>query len=287
MPRIERLLSLGCTIALLAAPAAFGQVADEEAVHWAYSTWFGTGWYRIGDTRDTFAVRYAPRRLISKQAIEGGERRYGLEVRVPITLGFDHFPLDDLPGSVDPENFASVSVTPAVNVQVPVTERWTLRPFAALGWGTLLNGDESAWTWWAGLRSRYRSSAGRLGWSWLYSVAVVGHSPSEGPSSNFWPVSTGFEFDYPAGGRELQGEPLFVNWHFAYTWFADGLELFGPDRTFDRIRDQWQLGIGINKAETPIRVWRFAFDRVTLVYRVSSDGKLRGIGVDFRSLFDL
>ncbi|HLT91603.1 MAG TPA: hypothetical protein VKZ85_11710 [Woeseiaceae bacterium] len=287
MPRIARLVPCAFSIALLLPAGVRAQAVDAEAVHWAYSTWFGTGWYRIGDTRDAFAVRYAPRRLVREQSIAGGERHYGLEVRVPVTVGLEHFPLDDLPGSVDPENFASVSVTPEVHVQVPVSERWTLRPFAALGWGTVLNGDESAWTWWAGLRSRYRMDAGRLGWSWLYSVAVVGHSPSEGPSSNFWPVMTAFEFDYPFGAREWQGEALFVNWHVAYTWFADELELFGPDRRFEQIRDQWQLGIGIHKADSPISMWRLRFDRLTLVYRVSSDGELRGIGLDFRSLFDL
>lgn len=287
MPWVERLLSLSLAIVLLTPVGAYGQAADGEAIHWAYSTWFGTGWYRIGDSRDAFALRYAPRRLISEQSIEGGRRHYGLEVRVPVTVGLEHFPLDDIAGSVDPENFASVSVTPAVNVQIPVTARWTLRPFAALGWGTVLNGDESAWTWWAGLKSRYRSEAGKLDWSWVYSVAVVGHSPNHGPSSNFWPVMTALEFDYPLGARTLQGEPLFVNWHVSYTWFADELELFGPDRTFDAIRDQWQVGLGINKAETPIAVWRLAFERITLVYRFSSDGELKGIGLNFRSLFDL
>lgn len=287
MPRIERFLCLTLATAFLSPAPVSAQAADDEAIHWAYSTWFGTGWYRIGSTRDTFAVRYAPRRLITEQSIAGGERRYGIELRVPVTVGLEHFSLDDLPGSVDPKNFASVSVTPALNVQVPIDEHWILRPFAALGWGTVLNGDESAWTWWTGLRSRYRDHAGKLEWSWVQSVAVVGYSPSDGPSSNFWPVSTGLEFAWPFGAHRLQGEPLFVNWHVAYTWFADEMELFGPDRSVETIHDQWQLGLGINKGETPIDVWRFAFDRLTLVYRFSSDGELQGIGFEFRSLFDL
>lgn len=285
---IERLLLSAAVFFFVLSPLrADGQESEAEAIHWAYSTWFGTGWYRIGDTRDAFAVRYAPRKLVSEQSIEGGKRRYGLEVRVPVTLGLEHFPLDDIPGSVDPENFASVSVTPAVNVQIPLTKHWTLRPYAALGWGTVLNGAESAWTYWAGVRARYRTSVDRLNWSWLYSVGVVGHSPNEGPSSNFWPVMTGFEFDHPFGIRQLQGEQLYVNWHVAYTWFADEMELFGPTGTREEIRDQWELGLGINKEETPIELWRFAFDRITLVYRFSSDGELQGVGFAFNSLFDL
>ncbi|HET6630088.1 MAG TPA: hypothetical protein VFG91_09965 [Woeseiaceae bacterium] len=280
-------LLLAASLPLLAPLAALARDADADAIHWAYSTWFGTGWYRIGDSRDAFAIRYAPRKLVREQAIDKGAQSWRVEVRVPFTVGLEHFPLDDLAGSVDPANFASLSVTPAVNVTVPVTDKWTLRPFAALGWGAVLNGGGSAWTWWAGVRSRYRSEIGALGWSWLYSVAVVGYSPSDGPSSNFWPVTTGFELDYPAGSYELQGEQLYLNWHAAYTWFADDMELVRIGRANDEIRDQWQFGIGINKEDTPIEVWRFRFDRLGLAYRFSTDGELQGIGLVFNSLFDL
>jgi hypothetical protein len=281
-------LLVPASIFAIAPASTLGQTADADAesIHWAYSTWFGTGWYSIGDSRDAFAIRYAPRKLIREQAVVEGERSYGVEFRIPITVGLEHFPLDDIGGSVDPANFASVSVTPAVNVTIPVTERWTLRPFAALGWGAVLNGDGSAWTWWAGIRSRYASEIGALNWSWIYSIAVVGYSPDEGPSSNFWPVTTGLEFDYPAGARELQGEQLYINWHAAYTYFADEMELVRIDRPADEIQDQWQLGIGINKEEAPIGVWRFQFDRIALAYRFSSDGDLQGVGLMFRSLFD-
>ena len=261
--------------------------AEADAIHWAYSTWFGTGWYRVGDARDAFAIRYAPSTLVREETVREGEQPWSVELRVPLTVGLEHFPLDDITGSVDPANFASLSVTPAVNVTVPVSDKWTLRPFVALGWGAVLNGSGSAWTWWAGVRSRYRSSLGALGWSWLYSVAVVGYTPNDGPSSNFWPVTTGFEFDHPVGTRELQGEQLHVNWHAAYTYFADEMELVRLGRAEDGIRDQWEIGIGINKEDTPIEVWRLRFDRLGLAYRFSSDGELQGIGLVFDSLFDL
>lgn len=273
-------------LALSTPPRALAQT-EADAIHWAYSTWFGTGWYRIGDARDAFALRYAPSTLVREETVKEGAQPWSVQVRVPLTLGLEHFPLDDIAGSIDPANFASLSVTPAVDVTVPVTDKWTLKPFAALGWGAVLNGSGSAWTWWAGLRSRYHSSAGALGWSWLYSVAVVGYSPNDGPSSNFWPVTTGLEFDYPAASHELQGEQLYLNWHAAYTYFADDMELVRLGRAEDEIRDQWEIGIGINKEDTPIDVWRLRFDRLAIAYRFSTDGELQGIGLVFDSLFDL
>jgi hypothetical protein len=55
----------------------------------------------------------------------------------------------------------------------------------------------------------------------------------------------------------------------------------------EAIPDQWELGLGISKQETPIGVWRFRFDRLGLAYRFSSDRDLQGVGLVFRSLFDL
>lgn len=266
---------------------ALAQTSEPNTIHWAYSTYFGTGWYQVGDSRDAFAVRYAPRKLIRKHSLVEGTRVYGIEMRIPITVGLDHFPLDDLPGSVNPDNLANISVTPAVNVQVPVSDRWTLRPFAALGWGTVLNGDESAWTYWAGIRSRYTFPAGKLRWALINTVGFVGYSPNNGPSSNFWPLMTGLEFAYPLGAHRLQGEQLLLNWHTAYTFFGDDLELLNRDLTTEAIPDQWELGLGISKEDTPIAIWRFRFDRLGLAYRFSSDGELKGIGFVFRSLFDL
>src|SRR5690606_36259852 len=120
---IARLVPCAFSIALLLPAGVRAQAVDAEAVHWAYSTWFGTGWYRIGDTRDAFAVRYAPRRLVREQSIAGGERHYGPEVRVPVTVGLEHFPLDAPPGSVSPASLASVSVTPEVRWQGAVRAR--------------------------------------------------------------------------------------------------------------------------------------------------------------------
>jgi hypothetical protein len=283
-----RSLAAYVLLASLSLPGvAFAQSAEPSTIHWAYSTYFGTGWYQVDDSRNAFAVRYTPRRLIRRHSLVEGRRIYGIELRVPVTVGLNHFPLDDLSGSVNPDNLANVSITPAVNLQIPVSERWTLRPFAALGWGTVLNGDESAWTYWAGIRSRYTFQSGALDGAWINSAGFVGYSPNNGPSSNFWPLMTGLEFAYPLGAYRLQEEQFILNWHASYTFFGDDLEVLNRALATEAIPDQWELGLGFSKEETPIGVWRFHFDRLGLAYRFSSDGDLQGIGFVFNSLFDL
>lgn len=270
---------LGCTM------SAHAQTQDINALHWAYSTYFGSGWYQIGDESNAFALRYVPRKQLSQAEIDdAGNRHWGIELRFPITLGLNNFPLDDIAGSVNPENFANVSVTPSVYLTWPVNERWTLRPIAALGWGTLLNGDESAWTYWTGVRSRLVLFDQVPRVSLFNSIGFVGYSPSIGPSESFWQITTALELGHPVfRNAEARWQ---LHWHLAYTWFPNDLELIRRTPGTEPISDQWEFGFAFSREESRISIWRFEFDRLGLSYRFSSDGELQGIGLVFSAFFD-
>ncbi|MEX0976345.1 MAG: hypothetical protein WDZ50_04535 [Woeseia sp.] len=284
---VWRFRKVALTVFLLGcAMSAHAQSQDVNALHWAYSTYFGSGWYQIGDESNAFALRYVPRKELSQATIDdAGNRHVGIELRFPVTLGLNNFPLDDLAGSVNPENFANVSITPAVYLTWPVTERWTLRPIAALGWGTLLNGDESAWTYWSGVRSQLVLLDRVPRVSLFNSIGFVGYAPSRGPSENFWPITTALELRHPVF-RELAEGNWYLYWHLAYTWFQDDLDLVRQTTGTEPISDQWDFGFAFSREETPISIWRLEFDRLGLSYRFSSDGELQGIGLVFSALFD-
>lgn len=271
---------------LIVGTHAAAQTEDINAVHWAYSTYFGSGWYQVSDAQDVFVMRYTPKRALSEAKLdEDGNREPGIELRFPITVGLNHFPLDDLPGTVDPENLANISVTPSAYLTWPANDRWTLRPFAAFGWGTLLNGEESAWSYWAGVKSRYVLHDGEPELALLNSLGLVGYSPSNGASETFWPVMSALELEHPLL-RDRNGQEWRLNWHLSYTFFQNDLDLVSRNLETEPISDQWELGLATSRADSPITVWRFSFERLGLSYRFSSDGDLQGIGFVFSSLFD-
>jgi hypothetical protein len=285
-PKLSQLIL--ALIVLLLTADAFSQSEDVSTIHWAYSTWFGTGWYQIGDERDAFAVRYAPRRPLRKASLdEDGTRTIGIELRLPITVGLNHFPLDDVRGSFNPQNLANISVTPGIYFDVPMNARWTLRPFVAAGWGTVLNGDESAWTYWSGIRSRVAFKPGAWDVGLLNAIGFVGYTPSSGPSSKFWPITTAVEMAKPLGTLRHAGQQLLLHTLLGYTYFQADLDIIRRDLSTEPISDQWELGLAVSKADAMIRIWRFEFDRLGLSYRFSSDGELKGIGIVFGSMFDM
>jgi len=265
------------------------QVANGPSLHWAYASYFGTGWYSVGSNRNAFVVRMTPRWEYREASLaDDGERRVGVYFKLPVTAGLETFQLDDLPGILDPDNLASLSVTPGIDIEIPVTQRFTVRPFAAVGWGSTLNGSDSAWTYWTGVRSRYSFQTGKLDWALLNSVAYVGYAPSSSAAEDFWPLMIGLEFQYPLGRKKQTEDSWLLYWHGTYTSFQNDLDFTSIDGLNKRsISDEWELAIALGKREKPIRVWFLKFDRLGLGYRTSSDGELRGITVIFRSLFDL
>lgn len=263
------------------------QESTASSVPWAYGAYFGTGWYRIEGGRDVYVIRYTPRwEFRESDFAADGKRTIGIEFRFPVTFGLNDFSYDDLVGSVDPDNLSSLSVTPRIDITIPVTERWYLRPFGAVGWGGTFNNSESVLTYWGGVKSRYSFQHGKLDWALLNSLAYVGYTPSEGPSDDFWPLMAALEFDYPLGNRKLGGEQAILNWYGMYTSFEKRMEQRLGDGSSLQITDQWEFGISIHKEHEPIKVWRFKFHRLGLAYRFSTSGDFKGISFVFRSIFD-
>ncbi len=274
------------TALFAAAGPALSQEAGPTTVPWAFSSYFGTGWYQVGDDRDAFALRYVYRKRLLEARIDDAGRHPGLEWRLPVTLGFDRFPLDDLAGSLDPGNFASLSVTPGLWLDLPVSERWQLRPFAALGWGAVLDGDDSAFIYQAGVLSRFVFADGPLRPALVQSLGYVGYSPSEGGSEGFWPLLTALEFGHPLVEFGEGDDGLRLVWHVAHTHFHGQLDLRRPDGSLESISEQWEAGLALRRRAGRLDFGWFSLDRLGLAYRFSSDGELEGIGLVVSSLFD-
>ena len=104
---------------------------------------FGTGWYQVDANRTVYIVRVPPSQTLRESSIDkNGKRSLGIELQYPLTFGLHQ--LDDLDDFLDFDNFATVSFTPGVHVDIPVTEKWHLRPYAHIGWGTETESTDSA-----------------------------------------------------------------------------------------------------------------------------------------------
>jgi len=75
----------------------------------------------------------------------------GWRFRAPIALGLHDFDTSELGTTLKLKNVSTLTAVPGVEFDIPMTKRWTLRPFGAFGYGSQLDGSSSAWVYWVGV----------------------------------------------------------------------------------------------------------------------------------------
>jgi len=286
--RLRRLLAgavTGC--ALLFVGVASAQEAPAPTVHWAYASYFGTGWYKISDQQSAFIANFAPILTSGKTRWFGGRDGEAVySMRVPVTVGLARLDFEDVPGILDLENFTTVSAGLRADVDVPVTERFSWRPSLQLSYGTVIGESEYAWTYRGDVRARYMPGSGDLDWALIGAAGIVGYDANRGNDDSFTYAAIGTEFAYPVPWFSSGGSQTLLYWHLLYTDFLDRLEVQGRSNQLEEITNYWQAGFAFGRRDEPIKLWFLRFERLGLAYDISPSGQLRGLKFVFRSLYD-
>ena len=264
--------------------SASAQDPEYEPVHWAYSSFFGSGWYQIEDNRSVFVMRIPPRQTLRKSSItETGARKLGVEIKYPLTLGLHD--IDDLGGVIEADNFGTVSFAPGVVLEIPINQRWYLRPFVHVGWGKELETGDSAWIYYAGVKSRYTFPGKKYDWSLLNSLYYAGYTPDEGRSDHLAIGQLGVELRQPLGRATLFGQPVDLHWSLMYSFQGREIHFNLPDGDFDPINDQYEAAIAMSLRNGPYKFWFFNVHRLGVGYQFSSNGRFKAITFSMRSWF--
>jgi hypothetical protein len=265
----------------------FSQETPEPAVHWAYASFFGTGWYKITDQQSAFIANFAPRwttgdtgwsKVADQQAV--------FTVRIPVTLGVAQLDFEDVSGTLDPENFSAVSTGLRADLDLPVTTRLSVRPSIQLSWGTVIGENDHAWTYRGDVRGRYTIGSGNLDWALIGAAGLVGYDGNRGADDSFSYATLGAEFAYPVGWFSSTESQTLLYWHVLYADFLNRVEVQSDLGQTVEVTNYWQAGLAFGKQDKPLRVWFLQFDRFGLAYDISPSGELRGIKFVFNSLYD-
>lgn len=261
-----------------------GEVPTEKRVHWALGAFFGTGWYQVDKDRSVFVLRIPPRQTLREASLdEDGSRQIGIELVYPVALGLSK--LEQVPDFVEFGNYASISFTPGVELQVPMTAEWTLRPYLHLGYGWEKESGDDALIGYGGVKSRYRLGGDRHRWSLLGEAYFAGYGPEYDNRGHYSAVMAGIEWEQALGRLQPDGDPLYLDWHLTYEWFFDPLKFHVDRNRVETIRDQWELGLALGKGDERFQFGFMSFDHIGLGFRWSSNGKFDAIVLNFSSPF--
>lgn len=256
-------------------------MSAEEPIHWALASVVGTGWYHVAGGRDAFIVSLSPRQVLRETRRGGAKtRQNGLWINYDAAVGL--YELDTVPGFLDTENFSTVSFTPGIEAEFPATERWTLRGYANLGWGTALGDGNSAWIWYGGIKSRYRLGPPKSSWSLLNGLYYAGFSSDEGGSRDMTGLFTGVEFAHVLSRTSAWR----LHWHLGFTALEDSFAFALRDAAPRTIGDTAELGLAVSRKDDPFKLWFVEFDRLGLKYSFDTDGEFKSISLTVGSWFD-
>ncbi len=258
-----------------------------STLHWAYASFFGTGWYKLSDQQRAFIANFSIGWLTGETDWGGTETEKPVfAVRVPITVGVNQLQLDDLPGIIDPDNFSTVSIGLSADVDIPLSNRWSVRPNGQLSYGRILGKSDEAYTYRGDIRARYWLRNDTRQWALHGSLGFVAYDASPGNDDNFTYTSLGMEYSHPVAWFSSGGNQTMLHWHIQYMDLLNRIEVRSADDTLTEVTNFWQVGLAFGKRDRPMKLGFLAFERFGLAYDISPTGELRGIKFVFKSLYD-
>lgn len=274
-------LVLNCPL-LLANGGA--QPTESDTIHWAMSSFLGTGLYRIDDDLSVFVIRIPPRQTVRESWFNSrDDRGIGIEIKYNTTLGI--FSFDDQPSTIDWDDFGIFSFTPGVELEIPVTQDFYLRPFAHLGWGTDSEDSSSAWIWFGGIKSRYRFPQSRNNLAIIGNIYYGGYNASEAKSDDMAGLGLGMEGSIPLASWAYGETTMDLDWHAMYTYFSNEPVFTTPTNKSYQVQQMYEFGLALSPRDGNWDLWLWKPERLGLGVKWDPDTDFLGLTINFTSWF--
>ena len=276
---------LRCAVAIIAslillssaqAQSQPGTVSDpQNLINWYYAATFGTGVYTAGDR--TVTVLQLPFSRALRTVADDGS---GLKFKVATMFGFYDYNVDTALNGNIPHRLGTLSVLPGLEWELPLSQRWTIRPYFDGGFGQELAGRESAWIYDFGVKSRILIARDKgVEFALVNSLTSAGYRPRGGPATPFSYLATGLDMTIPTE-RDPFGRTVYIGITPVYYYYFNRLSFAEFRDPQNRIGEEFELAVSI-VARKPWSLKFFDFDRVGLAIR--SSGNITGVSL-FTSL---
>ncbi|MCI0505941.1 MAG: hypothetical protein L0Z73_07485 [Gammaproteobacteria bacterium] len=214
------------------------QAAVLEDINYGFATYLGSGVYTAAD--QDVQVYQIP---VSYQIHTTEEKKWGLKLTLPLTVGFYDFELKDIVDNGFPDDVSTFSFVPGMQFQYPVTLHWELLPFIDVGIAQNLTNGDSSNIYSYGMRSYYEYPLDNLTFILGNRLLFARQKRSDNSSrSDFGAFETSLDFRFPQFPVFKQ---LLADYSVYYANFQyfDSLEfLFPGDRVVNVVK-QNEVGI--------------------------------------------
>lgn len=258
----------------------------DPTIHWAYASFFGSGWYRLTDNQSAFILSTAPEWDSREVDLITDLPAARLTASVPVTVGIADLSLDDVPSALNPDNFLAGSIGLATDLDISLGERWSLRPHAQLSVGSQLSDPNTTLTYRVDLRARRRHTLLGQAGALVGGIGTVGYSAERGRDDSFDYAELGAEFTQPLGRLSWNGGPDQIHAHLNYAYFFNDIIVQTSRSAVTRTSDAWEVGFALGRRSGAFDFGWFELDRIGLALTSSTSAELAGVKLVFNSLYD-
>lgn len=226
-------------------------------------------------------ITFRPKIDLRKQE----DDRIGIKLTLPLSFGLQEIDANTITNPDLEDLFTTASFVPGVELVLPVGQRWTVKPFGNIGWGTTLNSSESAWIYFGGAKSRYMFNWGKADLGFVNELLWSGYQPNVGKDDHFSRIMFGLEADYPIGKAKFRKQQLLIRPHFLYYRYFNDLEFLVDfdTSTIISLEEEVEVAVAVGTKELQ-KFWIFRPNRIGVGLRLSQD--LTGIRIFLKSVFD-
>jgi len=264
LKRLTYLASL--LLAAAPAPAARAQSLlsrdEQNVVNFAFATQLGSGIYSVSGR--TLQIYRLPFSHTIRPADEGA---FGIELTLPVTLGFFDFELQDIDDGDIPRSVDSLSFVPGLKFVIELQPDWTLEPRVEAGIARAGDANAHANVYAIGVASLYEFDGQGFDWLLRNDLTLAGvELRGTSGSDRMARLQTVLTASRPFG-RESGADYLL---YALNEYYVD--QPGGPvDSAVQGGRSmQYEVGITFGWRETR-RIWNIPLPRVGIGYRFGSN----------------
>ena len=238
-------------------------------INFAYATWIGSGYYQLED-RDLYVLRLP----IAIPIRSMNDDHWGINLLLPVTFAYEEFGSNFSDYIID--DILGAAFVPGVEVQIPVSKNWTLKPFGQIGIG--YSESTTTYIYGGGIKSLYSFQWSGvdfgLGNSLIFAGEdATGNSEDEGFSMFQIGLDARHLINFSTGNRDTD-----IGSYVVVSQFLDTFDFFGINgEVSQRVRTLVQIGVTLS-IDPPVTLLGIDFSRVGIDYTFGND--FNGIGLN-------
>ena len=233
----------------------------DRTINIAYANILGSGIYEIGG-RSAYVLNMPFEFVL----YEPKEADWSLNLLLPVTVGVLDVDWKEFwDGNENGDRLQTLGVTPGVELDMPLSERWTLKPFIHAGYIYDPNDDYDAWLTMAGVRSLFNYQLGEYTLGFGAAVTVAEQRPvSRGDNTGIGVIDLGLDVRRRMSAK-LRGQPLEMSVYAIASHYYNNLDLLDVEDDDFHVEQTFELGITLGTAQ-PFRLLGIDWQRVGMGY---------------------